>query len=292
MIVTVLDEVGLQPTLGASGIPEAFYGLREFLEELRIRKITRLKHSNVWHAVIAPDVMLFDVLFNKGTLDEELRQRLYREIDRLPHWNSSQKNYGTRQFVAEQLSLRCPSACIVLREHSGGVEVDGTNVPLIGASADLLNFYRLAPEICDLSEAAFVALAASAFPNLHFKDGIENEIRRFSLAYRSIRSLLISALSDLNDLLFPLLGQGLDGREIVRRFNAGSDFKISSESPKTHKNAAAMRQRTVDFGGRQARCEWHLKIRPDRDRIHFSLGDSAIAPNKILVGIFTAHLPT
>ena len=44
---------------------------------------------------------------------------------------------------------------------------------------------------------------------------------------------------------------------------------ISAESVKTRRNAAEMRMREVEFEGRFVRCEWHTKIKPDIDFIHF-----------------------
>jgi hypothetical protein len=69
-----------------------------------------------------------------------------------------------------------------------------------------------------------------AFPNLFLKSGIESEISKMSSTYRSMRPLLIDALTDLNDILFPLVGQGIDGREIVRRFNSLS-FQLVRNLP-------------------------------------------------------------
>jgi hypothetical protein len=37
-------------------------------------------------------------------------------------------------------------------------------------------------------------------------------------------------------------------------------------------------------------CEWHLKIQPDRDRIHFHFGVADIGSGRIFIGIFCYHL--
>jgi hypothetical protein len=49
-----------------------------------------------------------------------------------------------------------------------------------------------------------------------------------------------------------------------------------------------MRHRDVEYCGRILRCEWHSKLRPDKNRIHFAkLDDQAV-----FIGIFVKHLPT
>lgn len=64
---------------------------------------------------------------------------------------------------------------------------------------------------------------------------------------------------------------------------------VSMESVKTRRNAAAMRMRDVEFEDRVVRCEWHTKIKPNIDRIHFAFGDDL--DGRLLIGIFVDHLP-
>jgi hypothetical protein len=73
--------------------------------------------------------------------------------------------------------------------------------------------------------------------------------------------------------------------------NSVSSEPAAGQSPNTHRNSAAMNQRDVLFGRHSIRCEWHLKIQPHRDRVHFMFGHQSVDPSKILVGIFAEHLP-
>jgi hypothetical protein len=44
----------------------------------------------------------------------------------------------------------------------------------------------------------------------------------------------------------------------------------------------------VEHHGRILRCEWHSKLRPEKNRIHFAkLNDQTV-----FIGIFVKHLPT
>ncbi len=52
-----------------------------------------------------------------------------------------------------------------------------------------------------------------------------------------------------------------------------------------------MRLRDVEFNGQVYHCEWHSKIEPHRNRIHFCVIDG-IAEARVLIGIFHEHLAT
>jgi hypothetical protein len=127
---------------------------------------------------------------------------------------------------------------------------------------------------------------------LWFIDNIATQLSKLSQPYKMSRRLITQGLGDLNDHLFPLISTVIDGGQIAKVFNAKSAFEISPESPLTHQNMRAMRERDVMFGNVKVRCEWHLKLFPVRDRIHFHFGVPAVMRDKILIGIFTEHLST
>ena len=59
----------------------------------------------------------------------------------------------------------------------------------------------------------------------------------------------------------------------------------------TRQSERLMALRDVTFGNRHYRCEWHSKLEPHRNRIHFHPGDDA-TDGCVLIGIFTEHLRT
>ena len=67
-------------------------------------------------------------------------------------------------------------------------------------------------------------------------------------------------------------------------------IQISIEG-NTRGSGRLMRLRDVEFRGQVYRCEWHSKLEPNRNRIHFQVIDG-IAETKILIGIFHEHLAT
>ena len=291
MIKAVLDETSLRPAAGAANLPKEFRGLSDILEQLRKDEVIRSKHSDVWYAPVAEGLALCDILFEKGYLDDGLRLSLQAAIDRLKNWNEAGQAISSPQYVASELAKKIASACVTLPENSGIIQIGGNCIYRVGNQKDLVKFYRQAPQLGQFSKECVVRHASLAFPNLFLRSGIEQDIDKFSTGYPAILADLIDAFSDLNDVIFPLSRKGIDGREIVRRFNAHSRFTVSPDSPKTHKNKKAMEKRDVNFGKKVVRCEWHVKLHPTHDRIHFSFGDAAVIANKILVGIFTDHLP-
>ena len=52
-----------------------------------------------------------------------------------------------------------------------------------------------------------------------------------------------------------------------------------------------MRLRDVEYGGEVYRCEWHSKLEPHRNRIHFHVIGGKGEP-EVLIGIFHEHLAT
>jgi hypothetical protein len=48
--------------------------------------------------------------------------------------------------------------------------------------------------------------------------------------------------------------------------------------------------RDIEFGGEIHRCEWHAKLEPQRNRIHFALPCAGLG-DRVLIGMFVEHLP-
>jgi len=53
-----------------------------------------------------------------------------------------------------------------------------------------------------------------------------------------------------------------------------------------------MKEREVIIDGELIICEYHIKLTPTYDRIHFHPGKQDIAEGKIIIGIFAKHLNT
>lgn len=277
----------------ANDLAQDFVSFSSFLDTMHQTAERPSIREYAYLAQVAPDITLADLLFVPGYMTDDIRFALMAQIDALPKWdiNGDHADRSTREYLVERASARIPVLAVVLPPFGDGGQDQG--VFIASSENGLRRFVRALFELADIQEGEFIAASASAFPRLIFKKGIEREIRRFSRPYRQIRTTLVAGLSALNDQLIELLDAGTPILELGPRLEAATGFGLSPESPQTHRNQAAMRARDVTYNGQTFRCEWHLKLEPHRDRIHFHLYDPRIGDgNKLLIGIFTDHLPT
>ena len=293
MVSAVLDESALFVARDDE-VQDELIRLGKFLERLRSDGLNLQKKSVIWEAPVSGTTPLYELLFVPGKLDADLQSLLKIQIEKLESWDVNEQEISSRQYVNEGLGRREAWACIVLAQHCNKIRTEGApTLHLIGTVPQAIDYYRDAVELGDFNENSFIANCGRAFPGLFIRQGIEAQIGSFTEAFRPhMRIKLVKALADLNDLIPKLVAEHRDIPTLIGHFNAASEFEISPESPRTHKNVAAMRERDADFGVKIIRCEWHLKISPERDRIHFHFGDNEVAKEKILVGLFCEHLTT
>ena len=147
-------------------------------------------------------------------------------------------------------------------------------------------FFRLLYEWEDVPESEFFERVRLAFPRLVFAADIS--FRRFQGAYRTLRPTVVDHLGRINDK-FPEVYDAQNGMSGAISSHLGID--VSIESSNTRRSESLMRLRDITFRGQVYRCEWHSKIEPHRNRIHFQV-ISRIPKTEILIGIFHEHLRT
>lgn len=151
----------------------------------------------------------------------------------------------------------------------------------------LKDFWRWRMHWESIDEAKFFAACGIAFPALTM--GEDLSFRRFDGAYPDLRGPVINALAVLNDHFLAAYRQGRGVSREVQTALGRHHFDVSMESVKTRSSEKLMKLRDVTVGDRAYRCEWHVKIEPHRNRIHFWVGGR---DEPILVGLFVEHLPT
>ncbi|MGH3281044.1 MAG: hypothetical protein ACRDNW_18185 [Trebonia sp.] len=156
-------------------------------------------------------------------------------------------------------------------------------------AAELKTFWRSLYLLEAVGEAAFFSLAARSFPDLVFHPDLN--LGRFEGSYRDLLPEVVRHLSVLNDHFLDV-HQAKNGlpHDIEAALGALGCAGISPESPNTHRDEKKMRSRDVHYEGETLRCEWHSKLEPHRNRIHFYFGGQL--GDKVLIGIFVDHLPT
>ncbi|MGH3251881.1 MAG: hypothetical protein ACRDOI_37505 [Trebonia sp.] len=156
----------------------------------------------------------------------------------------------------------------------------------------LPDFWRGLYVLEKVGEAEFLKLAGRAFPKLTFNPDLT--FRRFDGGYQDLLPGIVRHLAVLNDHFLHVY-QACNGlpRDVEAALGAVGCPGISPESPKTRGSEPLMKLRDVIYQGRTVRCEWHTKIEPHRNRIHFApeISDGT-SGSKIFIGIFVDHLKT
>lgn len=263
---------------------------------------------------LLPGVPLCDVLYGDAVagLDREVRQAMIEIVNRCIMWDADQREApvadvvitGARRearsvaFAHAQVSAGHACACLCLVEDRAGVfdvtyQDRAQRLHFIhDAERQIPPFYREIPEIEDMDEACYMDHTALMFPQLHFMPGLAQQFRRFTRPYRQIRVEVTRHLGLLNDhFQHVFLSHKGEPGPTENEMNAHG-IALSPESPKTRHNKAAMRERKIMIGPHTLHCEWHCKLDPTENRIHFHPGRPDIAAGKVVIGIFAAHLTT
>lgn len=288
--------------------------LDSFAETLHdLRKTCGVSRLSLWDAVTCLDgCELHEFLSGAHTskVDRDTLRRCYTAIDRCSEWDEGSgatadldvRISGAESTTAPSVGYALAAvlahrgvACLVFGgcERDGLLEVAGDSgeaqVFFLGDAAALPQFWRTLYSLEDIPERHFYEFATTAFPALVFTPALS--FRRFDGTYAELRDHMVAVLAGINDHFADAIRDGNGVSDSVQKLLGTHHVNLSLESTKTHRNAAAMRQRDVVHDGRTYRCEWHVKLHPARNRVHvFPPCDEL--DGKILVGIFVNHLDT
>jgi hypothetical protein len=241
-------------------------------------------------------------------IDRDTKNRFFGLISKCPDWGESIPDLLDVSFsdgepvmalsaaLALKLALHghgvaclvfgsCPRDGFVVTSNAAG----HAEIFFFAGPAELPAFWRHLYELEDVPEATFFDLAGRAFPKLIYNPNLS--FRRFEGAYRDLRAQVVKHLSVLNDRFLSAYGSANGiARDVEAILASAGCPGISPESSNTHSNERVMKQRDVEYQGELVRCEWHTKIEPHRNRIHFAFGDRF--GDMVFVGIFVDHLDT
>lgn len=132
------------------------------------------------------------------------------------------------------------------------------------------------------------------FPRIYFY-AKASDIDKTKLDYTIILPTYFEHLAYLNDNAIHHFKAITQPHEIIASAGAvGVD--VSPESPSTHKNKDAMKERNITIGSQSICCEWHTKLTKTQGRIHFFAWKHAnpkvleIVGDNVIVGKITDHL--
>ena len=289
-----------------------------------------IRSTNLFEVELFPGLSLSDLLFQRRPdveLDPLVRKALNTALFRCVEWDlpsrpqpASQVRIGDTSCEAATVALvhalleeahGAACLCLGLRaDRSGILEVRGggaaRQLHFVTTRAMLPGFYRSLVELEDLDADAYMSNAAHAFPEIAFAPGLSSQFSRFKGQYRDVRPDVTRHLAVLNDH-FQEVYREADHVPVMTRKLLNSRYHVdaSRESDPTRHNAKAMRERDVSVAhvlvagqkvpvtiGRPVRCEWHTKIKPNQNRIHFHPGEEQVAGKRLFVGLFHEHLTT
>ena len=247
-------------------------------------------------------------IYQYEVLDRDQSLRLMYLLDQCVAWNSSDAIVIESEVIidgshckgegiswAHYQAILQNSTAVVTTPHRFAAGVHSVDKPSQSLPVDVYfaasiedhpGFFRLLYELEDVPESEFFERARLAFPRLVFAADIS--FRRFQGAYRTLRPKVVDHLGRINDR-FPEVYAAQNGMPTPISSHLG--INVSIESSNTRRSESLMHLRDVEFRGQVYRCEWHSKIEPHRNRIHFRVIDG-IAKTEILIGIFHEHLET
>lgn len=310
----VIDEASFDfRGLSAALIEDHLDGFNEAVNDMRSDGINLRKSPMLEGVACSDEFELFEYLIGEpgGLIDRDTRMRFFGLVDKCPEFDAAlpidpdvMLGDGELEmamsiaFALSKVLVGVGTACLVFGgcPRRGflpvGAKAGRADIFFFAEHADLKYFWRSLYALEKVTEPGFMALAARAFPDLDFCPDLT--FRRFEGAYQDLMPEVVKHLSVLNDH-FLIAYRAYTGRphELETALGAVGCPGVSPESPNTHRNERAMRKRDVPYLGRTVRCEWHTKIEPHRNRIHFAAGDTYDASGKrILIGIFVDHLDT
>ncbi|GAA1880725.1 hypothetical protein [Lapillicoccus jejuensis] len=278
----------------------------DLLDEVE-RSGTVLAWDGIWDIQARSGRTLATLLFVPSEIDRDIRRLLGARFDKIQKYDETLNPSltsicnGQSTGISPGISICAEkrrsgrAACCVTTNQSGrigDVEIsdgagDAILAPFLVQADQVPDFWRFALDVERAPNIEIHEVACWAFPQLTFAPGVWRQVRRFVGPAETSRRLLLQNLAGLNDHAPSVWREEVQSHVIAARMKVLAGVDCSLESPNTHNNSAAMREREVDFDGRIVMCEWHAKLEPHQNRVHFKVQD-----DRVYVGIFTDHLST
>ncbi|MDF2895280.1 MAG: hypothetical protein K0Q46_2066 [Rhodococcus erythropolis] len=306
-----VDESGFSfPSASTEEIESSLDQFLTTLDSTKIHVDELCKWSQIWYIQSADRKELLILLNQKDGIDRDISRRVLRTLERIPDWDetidSNDLSLGVKCDMNEieiapsiaacsaLMSERHVTACITTSQtnRSGSVTVhcqnmNPINLRFISTARDGNEYWRDVAKTESRNSDCLGNWSTKAFPRLIFAEGIWSQVKNFEGKFKDILPKLIGHLSGLNDHAENIWEENVEPAQIQARMRSIAGIDCSPDSPKTHKNRSAMTSRIVHFSTKELVCEWHTKLEPNRNRIHFCINEG-----QVYVGKFTKHLAT
>jgi hypothetical protein len=316
-----LDETSLDFRNLSTGELECYLNLlNETLDDLRRRGLTVRVHPWMWSDVECLDgCILSDFLYKPGVsgVNQDTLRLLGVLLDRCPSWDEDEPGFleqvqlkpghSSGDDGALQLDLAFSLGVVLARASNramaclvfgactrrGPWSISGmegaAQTHFFANALELPTFWRSLYQRERVTEQDFFELADYAFPTLVLHPSLS--FGRFDGQYSGLRDHVVKILGVLDDHFAAAVSAGSGIPHQVAAVLGQFGVEVSPESPTTRGSQKLMASREVVLDGRTYRCEWHAKVEPHRNRIHFSLPVPDL-DGRVVVGIFVDHLDT
>lgn len=311
-----LDETALVcDAIPAETVAVALETLADLLAEARKPRQSIVRFLDLYEFEVHGERTVAEMLFDPGfpvQLDLELRRRLQISFDRCVDWDPDaiggdlDVTIGDASFFAPTIAFAHSRRTSGRRSETvgclGSEQISGraglirvlragvaANVHFVASTTGVRDAARTALDLDGLTAVEYFHAAPAAFPELDFVDGLALQVRRLDGGLSVNRTELTRHLAALNDHHVAAFDGHPAPNEIIARMKALGNIDMSPESPQTRANRAAWNQRRVEHGGTEVYCDWHLKMSPTVNRIHFHPARPGVS-NRPLVGTIHAHL--
>ncbi len=297
------------PTISSANIENRIEVFVQLVDQIRTQGQKIRRGEDIWNAVVIDKLTVMDLLYTsqgKAILDDVLRQSLRVAIDRMLEYEADIEWTPVRETIWEKHGEaiahivgyhgdRQGIGCLAIDEVPEYTIIEGdiaTCIHFIWNEARLITYYRKLFEIEATPEDDFLALATLAFPRLLLHPQ-HTQFNKFHHDYSTLRKSVIEHLSAINDHFRSIHEQcKFDHNCVTNHMQALFGVTMTMESTQTRNNTKAIAQRDVVHNNVKYRCEWHSKLYPTIDRIHFCPEANNAIDGRILIGIFVDHLPT
>ena len=275
------------------------------------------------------DLSLWD-LFSEGSplhLHREIAQELAGWLNRAPRYADAHDwpigaedsmisvdgapaaDIQDLAWVHYSLRSGVPTAGVTLGENRIAPTTTATgsfDVHFVGDDTGRKHFWRAAIILEGDDLNSLVRHVPRAYPSIHFAGNVVMHANHLSGGYLASRKRIQDALAVLDDwghwvFTYPppaiVPGEApppnLDARpsnQLIEHRFKGFGLDAAPEKPNVRNDRVCREARETVLGGRTLFCEWHVKLEPHRNRIHFH-APIPESGERVVVGMIHEHLP-
>ena len=316
----VLDESSWAAVTGVDAVvlSDALQHLLQRLDVARERDEGVVRHRDYYETALGDGVQLYSALFESDCrvqLDRDLAERLRLALDRVKEFDDTELVECSAEFEGGDrfapgvvwAHARCRQRRFIAVLPLPLGEVPRGRVPVTVADATIeivfvteesqhVDFFRSVIALENADEAMFERLASSAFPALEWADNVWDGLGQFSRSYIEVRDELVRSLGGLSDHGAACFQEHLasDPDNLPQILSAHVGAEISDENGRTKRYRPSERDRTRRHCGINKVFWWHVKLRPNVDRIYFMYEPPSVdvrlpKRGRIVVGLFKDH---